>query len=61
MVAETEAAVTGAVNVFVRYAWVIPLLPLYAETFKPSPLTLGFLMASFSAMQFVFAPILGRF
>ena len=33
MVAETEAAVTGAVNVFVRYAWVIPLLPLVSAFF----------------------------
>lgn len=44
----------------VGFGMVIPLLPLYAETFQPSPLTLGFLMASYSAMQFVFAPILGR-
>ena len=44
----------------VGFGMVIPLLPLYAETFKPSPLALGFLMASFSAMQFIFAPVLGR-
>jgi multidrug resistance protein len=44
----------------VGFGMVIPLLPLYAETFKPSPLALGFLMAAYSAMQFVFAPILGR-
>ena len=44
----------------IGFGMVIPLLPLYAETFKPSPLALGFLMASFSAMQFIFAPVLGR-
>jgi len=39
---------------------VIPLLPLYAEKYRPSPLVFGLLMSSFSAMQFVFAPLLGR-
>lgn len=54
---------------------VLPLLPLYGEEFiKPLPLgeanslgrriaeglLLGFLMSSFSAMQFLFAPIWGR-
>ena len=44
----------------VGFGIVIPILPLYAEQFGPSPLTLGLLMASFSAMQFLFSPILGR-
>ena len=39
---------------------VIPILPLYGERFGPSGLTLGLLMASYSAMQVLFAPILGR-
>lgn len=39
---------------------VIPLLPLYAERFGPSPIAFGLLMSSYSAMQLVFAPILGR-
>lgn len=39
---------------------VIPLLPLYAEKYHPSPLVFGLLMSSFSAMQFLFAPLLGR-
>jgi MFS transporter, DHA1 family, tetracycline resistance protein len=39
---------------------VLPLLPRYAKHFAASGLTLGLLMASFSAMQFVFAPIWGR-
>ncbi|MBN01255.1 MAG: MFS transporter [Planctomycetaceae bacterium] len=41
---------------------VLPLLPIYAEEFSvdESGLQLGLLMASFSAMQFIFAPIWGR-
>ena len=38
---------------------VLPLLPRYADAFGASHLELGLLMASFSAMQFVFAPIWG--
>ena len=38
----------------------IPLLPLYAEKYRPSALEFGLLMSSFSAMQFLFAPLLGR-
>ena len=44
----------------VGFGIVIPFLPLYAEEFGPSPVTFGLLMASYSAMQFLFAPILGR-
>ena len=44
----------------VGFGIVIPILPLYAEEFGPSPLVFGLLMASFSIMQFVAAPILGR-
>ena len=44
----------------VGFGIVIPILPLYGERFGPSGLTLGLLMASYSAMQFLFAPILGR-
>jgi DHA1 family tetracycline resistance protein-like MFS transporter len=39
---------------------VIPLLPLYAERYHPSALEFGLLLSSFSAMQFLFAPVLGR-
>jgi MFS family permease len=39
---------------------VLPLLPRYAKHFDTSGPTLGLLMASFSAMQFLFAPIWGR-
>jgi DHA1 family tetracycline resistance protein-like MFS transporter len=39
---------------------VIPLLPVYSEMYRASPLVIGLLMASFSGMQFVFAPFWGR-
>jgi DHA1 family tetracycline resistance protein-like MFS transporter len=44
----------------VGFGIVIPLLPLYAEHFHPSAWVFGLLMASYSAMQFVFSPVLGR-
>jgi MFS family permease len=39
---------------------VLPLLARYGEHFQASGATLGLLMASFSAMQFLFAPLWGR-
>ena len=39
---------------------VLPLLPLYAERFKASGAEIGLLFASFSIMQFLFAPFWGR-
>lgn len=44
------------------FGMVIPLLPIYADhfTIDKSGWQLGALMASFSAMQFVFAPLWGR-
>ncbi|MCP4900460.1 MAG: TCR/Tet family MFS transporter, partial [bacterium] len=44
----------------VGFGIVIPILPLYAELYSPGPLVFGLFMASFSIMQFIFAPILGR-
>lgn len=38
---------------------VLPLLPRYGEHFSASKMQLGLLMASFSAMQFLFAPMWG--
>ena len=38
---------------------VLPLLPRYAVWFSASGLQLSMLMASFSAMQFLFAPVWG--
>lgn len=39
---------------------VLPLLPRYGEHFGAGGFMLGLLMAAFSAMQFVFAPVWGR-
>lgn len=39
---------------------VLPLLPRYGQQFEADALQLGLLMASFSAMQFLFAPFWGR-
>ncbi len=39
---------------------VMPLLPLYGKAFGVDGLMLGLLMASFSLMQFLFAPVWGR-
>jgi multidrug resistance protein len=44
----------------IGFGIVLPLLPRYGERYGVSPIALGFLMASFSAMQFVFAPFWGR-
>ncbi len=46
----------------VGFGMVIPILPYYANTppFNATPLDIGFLVASYSLMQFVFSPILGR-
>src|SRR5262245_29894756 len=44
------------------FGMVVPLLPIYARSFgvEESGWELGFLMASFSAMTFIFAPLWGR-
>ncbi len=39
---------------------VVPILPFYVEHFGASGQALGFLMAVYSLMQFIFAPIWGR-
>src|SRR5262245_25589425 len=44
----------------IGFGIVIPVLPLYAERYGASETTVGILLATYSAMQFVFAPILGR-
>ena len=44
----------------IGFGIVIPLLPLYAEQYHPTPLQFGLLMSSYSAMQLLFAPLLGR-
>jgi MFS transporter, DHA1 family, tetracycline resistance protein len=42
------------------FGLILPLLPFYAESFGASELTVGLLLASYSLMQFVGAPVLGR-
>ncbi len=46
----------------IGFGMVLPLLPVFAEHFQVDEhgLTLGLLMASFSAMQFLVAPLWGR-
>jgi MFS transporter, DHA1 family, tetracycline resistance protein len=44
----------------IGFGIVIPLLPLYSKNFGASGLTIGLLVASYSAMQFLFAPLWGR-
>ncbi len=44
----------------IGYGLIIPLLPYYTETFQSGSIALGILLASFAAMQFLFAPILGK-
>ena len=39
---------------------IIPLLPLYADSFGASPTTIGVLFASYSLAQFVLSPVWGR-
>lgn len=51
------------VTVFVDllgFGIIIPLLPFYAESYGATGLHVGLLATVFSAMQFVFAPIWGR-
>lgn len=43
----------------IGFGMVIPLLKFYAERFDASSLTVGILMAVYSLMQFIFAPVLG--
>ena len=44
----------------VGFGLIIPVLPTYARELHASDTTVGFLMASYSAMQFLFTPFWGR-
>jgi DHA1 family tetracycline resistance protein-like MFS transporter len=44
----------------IGFGIVLPLLPLYADRYQASGEAIGLLFASFSAMQFLFAPVWGR-
>lgn len=46
--------------VMVGFSIMFPVLPQYATEMGASPLVLGLLMASYSTMQFLFAPVWGR-
>ena len=62
-----EAGRTALILVFVTvvidligFGIVLPLLPFYATDLGAGPAEVGLIIASFSAMQFVFAPVWGR-
>ncbi|MFL6214982.1 MAG: MFS transporter [Blastocatellia bacterium] len=44
----------------IGFGIVIPVLPLYAQRYNASETVIGLMLASYSVMQFIFAPILGR-
>jgi DHA1 family tetracycline resistance protein-like MFS transporter len=44
----------------IGFGMVIPLLPFHPETVEAGALALGLLIGSFSLMQFIFSPLLGR-
>ena len=44
----------------IGFGIVLPLLPLYADSYGAKGWEIGLLMAAFSAMQFLFAPLWGR-
>ena len=44
----------------IGFGMVIPLLPFHPETVEAGALALGILVGSFSLMQFIFSPLLGR-
>ncbi|MCP3762161.1 MFS transporter [Domibacillus sp. A3M-37] len=46
--------------VMVGFGIIIPVLPFYAENIGASPAELGWLMAVYSVMQLLFAPVWGR-
>ncbi len=63
----TKSRKAGLLIIFVTvfidllgFGIVLPLLPRYGNSFDANGWTLGLLMSSFSAMQFLFAPIWGR-
>jgi MFS family permease len=45
----------------IGFGIVLPLLPIYSRNFEAKAITIGGIMAAYSVMQFVFAPIWGGF
>ena len=44
----------------IGFGIVIPVLPLYAKDFHANEMTIGLLLGTYSLMQFIFSPILGK-
>ena len=44
----------------IGFGMIVPLVPMYSRMYGASGLLIGVIVASFSAMQFIFAPIWGR-
>src|SRR4030095_5454198 len=44
----------------IGFGIVVPLVPLFSKHFGAHGFVIGVIIASFSAMQFIFAPIWGR-
>lgn len=44
----------------IGFGIVVPLVPVFAARFSADSFTIGLILASFSALQFVFAPVWGR-
>jgi MFS transporter, DHA1 family, tetracycline resistance protein len=44
----------------IGFGIVLPLLPIYSRNFEAQGITIGAIMASYSVMQFFFAPLWGR-
>ncbi len=44
----------------IGWGMVIPILPTYSKTFQANAVVIGLLLASYSLIQFFFAPALGR-
>src|SRR5262252_4595809 len=44
----------------IGFGIVVPLVPVYSRHFGAHGLVIGLIIASFSAMQFIFSPIWGR-
>ncbi len=50
----------GLFIIMVGFGIIIPILPYFAESMGATSFHLGLLMASYSLMQFIFAPLWGR-
>ncbi|MGD9696469.1 MAG: MFS transporter [Thermoleophilia bacterium] len=51
---------TTVVIDLVGFGIVLPILPLWAETFGASPVQIGLITASYAVAQLIFAPVWGR-